>query len=130
MGGLVGKEINVIAVVDMSTDAEYFKYQMKYDSTHGHFKHEIKVTAADEFEVNGNKVKCIMASREGPKALPWKDLKVDYVIESTGLFVEADKAKGHIEAGAKKVIISTPDVSVVDLTFTAEKDTSIEEIDK
>merc|ERR1711990_453070 len=62
----------------------------------------------DEFEVYGNKVKCVMASREGPKALPWKDLGVDYVIESTGLFVEADKAKGHIEAGAKKVIISAP----------------------
>merc|ERR1711959_707248 len=51
---------------------------------------------------------CVMASREGPKALPWKDLGVEYVIESTGLFVEADKAKGHIEAGAKKVIISAP----------------------
>jgi len=49
-----------------------------------------------------------MASREGPKALPWKDLGVDYVIESTGLFVEAEKAKGHIEAGATKVIISAP----------------------
>merc|ERR1711990_669811 len=62
----------------------------------------------DEFEVYGNKVKCVMASREGPKALPWKDLGVDYVIESTGLFVEADKARGHIKAGAKKVIISAP----------------------
>merc|ERR1712232_1357417 len=71
-------------------------------------KHEVKVSAADEFEVYGNKIKCIMASREGPKALPWKDLGVDYVIESTGLFVEADKAKGHIEAGAQKVIISAP----------------------
>merc|ERR1740121_1118175 len=81
---------------------------MKYDSTHGQFKHEINVTAADEFEVNGNKVKCVMASREGPKALPWKDLGVDFVIESTGLFVEADKAQGHIDAGAKKVIISAP----------------------
>merc|ERR1719410_3325819 len=81
---------------------------MKYDSTHGRFKHDVKVTGADEFEVNGNKVKCVMASREGPKALPWKDLGVDYVIESTGLFVEAEKAQGHIEAGAKKVIISAP----------------------
>jgi len=100
--GKVGTTINVVGVVDMSTDAEYFRYQMLYDSTHGKFKHEVKVTAPDEFEVNGNKVKCIMASREGPKALPWGELKVDYVIESTGLFVEADKARGHIEAGAKK----------------------------
>merc|ERR1712113_557708 len=105
---LVGDKINVVAVVDMSTDAEYFAYQMKYDSTHGKFKHEVKVTAPDEFEGYGNKVKCVMASREGPKALPWKDLGVDFVIESTGLFVEAEKAKGHIEAGAKKVIISAP----------------------
>merc|ERR1711976_195971 len=74
----------------------------------GKFKHEIKVTGKDTFEVYGNTVTCVMASREGPKALPWKDLGVDYVIESTGLFVEADKAKGHIEAGASKVIISAP----------------------
>jgi len=105
---LVGSKINVVGVVDMSTDAEYFVYQMKYDSTHGRFKHEVKVTGADEFEVYGNKVKCIMASRDGPKALPWKDMGVEYVIESTGLFVEADKAQGHIDAGAKKVIISAP----------------------
>merc|ERR1719162_2629976 len=81
---------------------------MKYDSTHGRFKHDVKVTGKDEFEVYGNKVKCIMASREGPKALPWKEMGVDYVIESTGLFVEADKAQGHIDVGAKKVIISAP----------------------
>merc|ERR1719361_1884943 len=81
---------------------------MKYDSTHGKFPHPVKVTGPDTFSVYGNEVKCVMASREGPKALPWKDLGVDYVIESTGLFVEADKAQGHIEAGAKKVIISAP----------------------
>merc|ERR550539_178041 len=81
---------------------------MKYDSTHGRFKHDVKVTGADEFEVNGNKVKCIQASREGPSALPWKDMGVDYVIESTGIFVDSEKAKGHLEAGAKKVIISAP----------------------
>merc|ERR1719515_263590 len=105
---LVGDKINLVAVVDMSTDAEYFVYQMKYDSTHGKFKHDVKVTAPDTFEVYGNTVKCVMASREGPKALPWKDLGVEYVIESTGLFVEAEKAQGHIDAGASKVIISAP----------------------
>merc|ERR1712226_1533302 len=56
----------------------------------------------------GNKVKCVMASREGPKGLDWKSLGVDYVIESTGLFVEAEKAQGHIDGGATKVIISAP----------------------
>merc|ERR1712083_135462 len=76
--------------------------------THGLFKHDVKKTGADEFEVYGNKVKCVMASREGPKGLDWKSLGVDYVIESTGLFVEAEKAQGHIDGGATKVIISAP----------------------
>merc|ERR1719235_1438006 len=81
---------------------------MKYDSTHGRFKHDVKVGATDELIVNGHKIKCIAASREGLHKLPWGELGVEYVIESTGLFVEADKAKGHIDAGAKKVIISAP----------------------
>ena len=101
--GLLGTKIDVVGVVDMSTDAEYFAYQMKYDSTHGKFKHDVKIEGADVLVVNGNKIKCVMASREGPKALPWKDMGVEYVIESTGLFVEYEKAKGHVEAGAKKV---------------------------
>jgi len=105
---LLGTKIDVVAVVDMSTDAEYFAYQIKYDSTHGRFKHDVKVAAPDMLCVKGHNVKCVMASREGPKGLPWKDLGVEYVIESTGLFVEFDAAKGHIDAGAKKVIISAP----------------------
>merc|ERR1719472_350155 len=80
---------------------------MKYDSTHGKFKHEVTADG-DTLTVNGNKIKCIAASREGLEKLPWGALGVDYVIESTGLFVEAEKARGHIKAGAKKVIISAP----------------------
>jgi len=106
--GLLGDKIEVVAVVDMSTEAEYFAYQIKYDSTHGKFKHKVEVGGADVLVVNDQKIKCVMASREGPKALPWGDLGVEYVIESTGLFVDAEKAKGHIDAGAKKVIISAP----------------------
>jgi len=106
--GLLGTKLDVVGVVDMSTDAEYFAYQMKYDTVHGRFKHDVKIGAADELIVNGHKIKCLQASREGPKALTWGALGVEYVIESTGLFVEYEKAKGHIEAGAKKVIISAP----------------------
>jgi glyceraldehyde 3-phosphate dehydrogenase len=112
--GLLGKEIDVVAVVDVSTDADYFAYQMKYDSVHGHFKHKVAtekskpdLAEADTLIVNGDKIKCVMATRE-PKDLPWKALGVDYVIESTGLFTEDVKAKGHLDAGAKKVIISAP----------------------
>merc|ERR1719454_2787652 len=81
---------------------------MKYDTVHGRFKHDVKVGAADVLEVNGFEIKCIAASREGPKALTWGAMGVEYVIESTGLFVEYEKAAGHLAAGAKKVIISAP----------------------
>merc|ERR1719174_1922777 len=81
---------------------------MKYDSTHGRFKHEVTTENGDTLIVNGNKIKCIQASRAGLETLPWGAMGVEYVIESTGLFVEADKARGHIKAGAKKVIISAP----------------------
>merc|ERR1719399_1806791 len=81
---------------------------MKYDSTHGKFKHEVTTEGGDTLIVNGHKIKCIQASREGLEKLPWGAMGVEYVIESTGLFVEAEKAKGHITAGAKKVIISAP----------------------
>ena len=112
--GLLGKEVDVVAVVDVSTDADYFAYQMKYDSIQGKFKHEVKTEKSDSSKeeadvivVNGNKVKCVAAVRN-LNELPWKALGVDYVIESTGLFTDSEKAKGHLEAGAKKVIISAP----------------------
>jgi glyceraldehyde 3-phosphate dehydrogenase len=111
---LLGKAIDVVAVVDVSTDADYFAYQMKYDSVHGKFKHEVSTEKSspdladnDTTVVNGNKVKCLMATRN-PSELPWGKLGVEYVIESTGLFTDSEKAKGHIEGGATKVIISAP----------------------
>lgn len=111
--GVLGSMFDVKAVVDITTDAKYFAYQMKYDSVHGRFKGMLGTEKADGAEednvlvVNGNKIKCIMATKE-PSGLPWKELGVDYVIESTGLFTDYEKAKGHLEAGAKKVIISAP----------------------
>ncbi len=112
--GLLGKSIDVVAVVDMSPDAEYFAYQMKYDSIHGKFKHAVSteksaptLEEADVLVVNGHKIKCIGAVKD-LATLPWKALGVDIVIESTGLFTDSEKAKAHITAGAKKVIISAP----------------------
>jgi len=112
--GLLGKEIDVVAVVDVSTDAEYFAYQLKYDSVHSKFKGEVGSEKSDVslenddiLVVNGHKIKCVMAQKE-PSQLPWKTLGVDYVIEATGLFTDSAKAKGHLDAGAKKVIISAP----------------------
>ncbi|MFA5043846.1 MAG: type I glyceraldehyde-3-phosphate dehydrogenase [Kiritimatiellia bacterium] len=112
--GLLGKAIDVVAVVDVSTDADYFAYQMKYDSVHGKFKHAISTTKSDAAKtendtlvVNGNKIRCIMATKT-PAELPWKALGVEYVLECTGLFTDSEKAKGHLAAGAKKVILSAP----------------------
>ncbi len=112
--GYLGKEIDVVAVVDVSTDAQYFAYQLKYDSVHGHFrgtlsseKSNASLEADDVLVVNGHKIKCVLAQKE-PSQLPWKDLGVDIVIESTGLFTDSEKAKGHITAGAKRVLISAP----------------------
>jgi glyceraldehyde 3-phosphate dehydrogenase len=111
---LLGKEIDVVAVVDMTTDADYFAYQIKYDSVHGKFKNTVtteksdpKLEEADILVVNGHKIKCVAATRN-PADLPWGKLGVDYVIESTGLFTDSEKAQGHLAAGAKKVIISAP----------------------
>jgi glyceraldehyde 3-phosphate dehydrogenase len=112
--GLLGKnKIDVVAVVDISTDAAYFAYQLKYDSVHGRMKAEISTKKSDAslaepdiLVVNGHEIKCVMAEKE-LKNLPWAKLGVEYVIESTGLFTD-EKAYGHLEAGAKKVIVSAP----------------------
>ena len=112
--GLLGSKIDVVAVVDVTTDADYFAYQLKYDSIHGRNKHEVATDKSDASKaeadiliVNGHKIKCVAATRN-PSELPWKALGVDVVIESTGLFTESEKAQGHLQAGAKKVIISAP----------------------
>jgi glyceraldehyde 3-phosphate dehydrogenase len=112
--GLLGKEIEVVAVNDL-VSADNLAYLLKYDSTQGRFDGEVTSAKSpqaqncmdDTLIVNGQKIKCL-AIKEGPGAMPWKDLGVDTVIESTGLFTDATKARGHIEAGANKVIISAP----------------------
>src|SRR3954453_18127534 len=120
--GLLGKELDVVAVNDL-VPAANLAYLMKYDSTQGKFQGTVPsakpaagVAGGDVLVVNGHSIKCL-AVKEGPTALPWKQLGVEYVIESTGLFTDAEKAKGHIQAGAKKVIISAPakneDITVV-----------------
>jgi glyceraldehyde 3-phosphate dehydrogenase len=110
--GLLGKgpgKIDVVAVVDIETEAEYFKYQLKYDSTQGQMKADFTGTHDDILVVDGHEIKCLMATPKdvGPKGLPWKELGVEYVLECTGLYT-TEKAYGHLEAGAKKVIISAP----------------------
>lgn len=112
--GLLGKQVEVAAVNDL-VPADNLAYLLKYDSTQGRFQGEVRADG-DALVVNGSRIQCL-AVREGPAALPWKDLGVEVVLECTGLFTAAEKARGHIEAGAKKVIISAPgkgeDVTIV-----------------
>src|SRR5258705_13560318 len=119
--GMLGKEVQVVAVGDI-VPADNLAYLLKYDSTQGRFKGTVgsEKSAADKAEddvlvVNGQKM--FVVSAKDPSGLPWKQLGVDIVIESTGLFTDAEKAKGHIAAGAKKVVISAPakneDITVV-----------------
>ncbi|GAA2806667.1 type I glyceraldehyde-3-phosphate dehydrogenase [Nonomuraea dietziae] len=108
-----GKDIEIVAVNDL-TDNATLAHLLKYDSILGRLPYEVKATA-DEIVVDGKTIKAF-AERD-PAKLPWGDLGVDVVVESTGFFTDATKAKVHADNGAKKVIISAPakneDVTIV-----------------
>jgi glyceraldehyde 3-phosphate dehydrogenase len=119
--GLLGSTFNVVAVGDI-VPADNLAYLLKYDSSQGKFNGTVssKKSSPDKLEddvlvVNGHDI--LVVSAKTPAELPWGKLGVQLVIESTGLFTEAEKAKGHLAAGAKKVIISAPakgeDITVV-----------------
>jgi glyceraldehyde 3-phosphate dehydrogenase len=110
--GLLGSTFDVVAVGDI-VPADNLAYLLKYDSTQGKFNGTVssKKSSADKAEddvlvVNGHEI--LVVSAKSPAELPWGKLGVQLVIESTGLFTDAEKAKGHLAAGAKKVIISAP----------------------
>ena len=103
--GMLGTEVEVVAINDL-VPADNLAYLLKYDSTQGRFDGTVEVDG-DFLVVNGQKIKTL-ALREIPANLPWAEYGVDIVLESTGLWVAGDKAQGHIDAGAKKVIISAP----------------------
>ena len=106
-------DINIVAVNDL-TDAETLAHLLKYDSVHGTFAAEVKAEEG-ALIVNGKRIQVL--AQTDPAKLPWKDLGVEVVVESTGRFTDGPKAKAHLEAGAKKVIISAPakgeDITIV-----------------
>lgn len=111
---LESKDIEVVAINDLS-HPENLAYLLKYDSTHGRLKHDIciegdsiVVESKKDGIFSSKKTKSRVLSERDPAKLPWKDLGVDYVVESTGLFTHAEDAHKHLQAGAKKVIISAP----------------------
>jgi glyceraldehyde 3-phosphate dehydrogenase len=112
--GLLGREIDIAAITDVSTDADYLAYQIKYDSIHGKFNHKVSTDKSDPSKeqsdvivLEGFKIKCLQAMSD-PADLPWEEMGVECVIESTGLFTNTQKAARHLQAGAEKVIISAP----------------------
>ena len=107
-----GVGFEIVAINDL-TDVETLAHLLKYDSIMGRFGAEVEVKEG-ALVVDGKEIK-ILAERD-PQNLPWKDLGVDVVLESTGFFTEGSKAKAHIEAGAKKVILSAPGKNI-DGTF-------------
>jgi len=106
-------DVDVVAVTDL-TSAEVLAHLLKYDSVHGTIPNEVKATG-DAIIVDGKEIKVL--AQKDPAQLPWKDLGVDLVIESTGKFRDREKASLHLQAGAKKVIITAPakgqDITVV-----------------
>lgn len=107
-------DIEIVAINDLF-DAKTNAHLLKYDSVHGRFQGTIEVTGEGDLKVKGKTIK-VFAMKD-PAELPWKDLGVDVVIESTGVFTSKEKAGKHLQAGAKKVIISAPaedpDITVV-----------------
>jgi glyceraldehyde 3-phosphate dehydrogenase len=97
-------DVTVVAINDL-VGIEYMAYMLKYDSVHGLFKHDIRIQN-NNLVVNGNTIR--VTAEKDPAKIRWGDVKAEYVIESTGLFLSQDKAKAHIEAGAKYVVMSAP----------------------
>ena len=105
-------EISIVAINDLG-DANTNAHLTRYDTTHGKFAGKVEVDG-DSLVVNGDRIR-VLAERN-PANLPWKELAVDVVLECTGLFTTKEKASGHLQAGAKKVIISAPGGKDVDAT--------------
>lgn len=112
-GALDDPNFDVVAINDL-TDAKTLAHLLKYDTNHGTLKADVSVDG-DNIVVNGKKIK-VFAERD-PKNIPWGELGVEYVVESTGVFRKRDQAQWHIDAGAKKVIITAPakeeDITIV-----------------
>lgn len=97
-------DLEIVAINDL-TDNKTLAYLLKHDTNYGAYEHEVKYDE-EHIEIDGNKIS-VLAEKD-PANLPWEELKVDVVIESTGLFVDPAKSKAHLDAGAKRVVISAP----------------------
>ena len=96
--------VEIVAINDL-VPSDNLAYLLKYDSTHGRFNGEV-LSVQNSIEINGKKIECL--AEKNPSDLPWNDLKIDYVIESTGLFTASERAEEHLKAGAKKLSFQPP----------------------
>ena len=103
--GIERSDIEFVGINDPFMTPDYMAYMLRYDTVHGQFKGEISFTD-DAIIVNGKEIK-FFACRD-PKDIPWGTVEAEYVVESTGVFLTKEKAQGHIDAGAKKVVMSAP----------------------
>jgi len=102
---LTHPNVQVVGINDPFIDPEYMVYMLKYDTVHGRFDGTVSHTA-NSIVVNGKEIK--VYDKMNPGEIPWKDCGAEYVVESTGVFTKMEKAQAHIDAGAKKVVISAP----------------------
>ena len=119
------ENIGVVAINDLF-EADYLAYMLKYDSTHGEFKGTINVEG-NTLIVNGKKVR--VTAEKDPANLKWNEIGADYVVESTGLFTTVETAKGHLKAGARKVIISAPSADAPMFVMGVNQDSYKPEMD-
>lgn len=110
--GLKRKNLEFVAINDLA-DAQTLLHLFKYDTVYGRFEGKCEIKEGNLI-INGKEIKVF--SESDPKKLPWKDLKVDYVVEATGVFRRKEKMQAHIEAGAKRVILTAPAKGEIDLT--------------
>jgi glyceraldehyde 3-phosphate dehydrogenase len=103
--GLKNPKIEFVGINDPFISPDYMAYMLKYDTVHGKFDEEVSYTA-DSITVNGREIKVF--AEKNPSDIPWGKVGAEYIVESTGVFLTKEKAQGHIDAGAKKVVMSAP----------------------
>lgn len=118
-------QVQIVGINDLF-DADYLAYMLKYDSTHGEFKGTINVEG-NTLIVNGKKVR--VTAEKDPANLKWNEVGADYVVESTGLFTTVETARGHLKAGARKVIISAPSADAPMFVMGVNQDSYKPEMD-
>lgn len=105
LDSMIGRDNIEIAAINDLIDAEYMAYIIKYDSVHGKFKGDVSAKNGNLI-VNGNEIK--VTSHKNPADIPWAELGAEYIIDCTGIFLDGESAKAHLNGGAKKVILSAP----------------------